>query len=169
MNINEEMSIMSVYRERRLPGLLLVLAMTLQVPLVLAHGDEPHGDHDAQHGGFVMMYEDIHFELALVTEGGVQVYYTDAARNELPAATVSDVVVEIERPGASTEYVTMAISAAGDAWEGASTPVSEPEAVVRVGFLYEGAPLMLDVPASALIAVPATDAALTEAGEHAGH
>lgn len=160
---------MSVSRECRLPGLLLALAMTLQAPALFAHGDEPHGDHDAQHGGFVMMYEDIHFEVALVPEGGVQVYYTDAARNELPAATVSDVVVEIERPGLATEYVTMAISAAGDAWEGASAAVSESEAVVRVGFLYEGAPLMLDVPASALITVPESKTAMTEAGEHAGH
>lgn len=159
---------MSISRHRKLPGLLLALALGLHGPALFAHGDEPHGDHDARHGGFVMMYEDIHFEVAVLPAGGVQVYYTDAARSELPAAAVSDVVVEIERPGAATEYVTMAMSAAGDFWEGGSTPLAEPEAVVRVGFLYAGKPLMLDIPASALVTVPAAESAMP-AGEHAGH
>lgn len=154
----------------KIPGLAaLAVSLLLQSPAgIFAHGDEPHGDHDARHGGFVMMYEDIHFEVAVLPAGGVQVYYSDAARGELPAATVSDVVVEIERPGAATEYVTMGMSAGGDFWEGASAPVADPEAVVRVGFLYEGAPLMLDVPASALVAAPVTEAAL-HADAHAGH
>ncbi len=155
---------MNISGGRRLPAVLLALATILNGSMLFAHGDEPHGDHDARHGGFVMMYEDIHFEVAVVTSGGVQVYYTDAVRTELPAATVSDVVVEIERPGVATEYVTMGMSAGGDFWEGVSAPVTEPEAIVRVGFLYEGTPLMLDVPASALIVVPAVDAS-----EHAGH
>jgi len=147
----------------------LALGLLLQTPAgVLAHGDEPHGDHDARHGGFVMMYEDIHFEVAVLPAGGVQVYYSDAARGELPAATVTEVVVEIERPDTATEYVTMAMSAGGDFWEGASAPVADPEAVVRVGFLYEGTPLMLDVPASAFVAAPAPDTAM-HADTHAGH
>jgi len=159
---------MSVSRDHSLSALLLALALGLPAQALLAHGDEPHGDHDAQHGGFVMMYEDIHFEVAVLAEGGVQVYYTDAARSELPAAVVSDVVVEIERPGAATEYVTMAVSAAGDFWQGDSSPLAQPEAIVRVGFLYAGKPLMLDIPASALVAA-VTEVTAMPAGEHAGH
>jgi len=152
---------------RRMNRLLITLPLLVSSLHVLAHGDEPHGDHDAHHGGFVMMYEDIHFEVAAVPDGGIQVYYTNAIRVELPAATVSDMVVEIVRPGADTEYVPMAISAAGDFWEGPSAPVAE-AAIVRVGFLYEGEALMLDVPASALITAPAAATAMS-ADEHAGH
>lgn len=156
----------------RLPRPLLAVLVALPLcggsAVVSAHGDEPHGDHDAHHGGFVMMYEDIHFEVAAPPSGGIQVYYTNAARVELPAATVSDVVVEIVQPGGATEALTMTISAGGDYWEGSSAPLVDAAAVVRVGFLYEGQPLMLDVPATALLPEAAPAAAMT-ADAHAGH
>src|SRR5688500_8299108 len=69
------------------------------------HGGAAHGNHDPHHDGFVSMYLDLHIELVLPASGGVQLYYTDAARAELPAAVVSDVAVEIERKGAKPETV----------------------------------------------------------------
>jgi hypothetical protein len=154
--------------QRSIVPFAIGLSMACASLPAFSHGDEPHGDHDAHHGGFVMMYEDIHFEVAAVPTGGIQIYYTNAIRAELPAATVSDVAVEIVRPGSDTEYVAMGISAAGDFWEGDSAPVAEDGAIVRVGFLYEGQPLMLDVPATALIQTPASTTA-ADAGNHAGH
>ena len=159
---------------RNLLAVLPLAALLLTSGLAtraLAHGDEPHGDHDAAHGGFVMMYQDLHFEVTAVAGGGVQLYFTDAARSELPAATVSDVAVEIESAGKAIETVTMSISAGGDFWEGPSKPVTDPDAIVRVGFLYAGKPLVLDVPASSLLQAenaPAADAAAPAAG-HDGH
>jgi len=141
-------------------GLLLSLGLPA---LAIAHGDEPHGDHDAQHGGFVMMYENLHFEVT-AAPAGIQLYFTDAQRSELPAATVSDVAVEIERKGMPIESVVMAISAGGDYWEGSSKPVTEADAIVRVGFFYAGKPLLLDVPASSLM-----PAKTEEEGMHSGH
>jgi hypothetical protein len=162
----------------------LLFSLGLLPALVLAHGDEVHGDHDAAHGGFVMMYEDLHFEVTALPEGGIQLYFTDAERSELPAATVSDVAVEIERKDMPVESVTMAISAGGDFWEGASKPAVETDAIVRLGFFYSGKSLLLDVPVSSLVPAekeePATTAsaeaeAVTEtaqashAGTHDGH
>jgi len=115
-----------------------------------AHNGEEHGNHDAQHGGFVMMYEDLHFELAAASMGGVEVYYTDALREQLPAATVSDVVVEIERTDGSTEYLDMAISSDGGFWTGASKPITSADDIIRVGFVFQDNPLVLDVPFSAM-------------------
>ncbi len=129
----------------------LLFSLGLLPALALAHEDEPHGNHDAAHGGFVMMYEDLHFEVTALPAGGIELYFTDAQRSELPAATVSDVAVEIERKGVPIESVTMAISAGGDFWEGASKPATETDAIVRVGFFYAGKPLLLDVPVSALM------------------
>lgn len=137
---------------------------------ILAHGDEPHGDHDAKHGGFVLMYEDIHFEVALMP-AGVGVWFSDPIRNELPAVTVSDLVVEIAHADGTAEYPLMSISQGGDFWEGETAPIENPDTVVSVGFLYEGEPLMLDVPASALIKEEETaaDTAMSDMNSHAGH
>ena len=148
----------------------LLSALALLPAFTLAHEDEPHGNHDAAHGGFVMMYEDLHFEVTALPAGGIELYFTDAARNELPAATASDVAVEIERKGMPIEYVPMAISASGDFWEGASKPAVETDAIVRVGFVYAGKPLLLDVPVAALVHEEAVDTAHAEhAGMHDGH
>lgn len=137
-----------------------------------AHEDEPHGDHDAHHGGVVMMYKDLHFEVVLIEEGGVEVWFTDAQRNELPAVTVSELVVEIEHAGGATEYPIMRISDAGDYWLGETRLVENPDSLVRVGFLYQGEPWMLDLPASFLMPeVEATDTktAMANSDAHAGH
>lgn len=115
--------------------------------LALAHNGVVHGDHDAQHGGFVMMYQDLHVELVMPPAGGVKLYYTDAARGELPAAVVSEVAVEIARTGAKTESVTMSVSAGGDAWEGKSAPLPDAKAMVHIAFLYNAAPVLFNVPA----------------------
>jgi hypothetical protein len=111
------------------------------------HGGPAHGNHDPHHDGFVSMYLDLHIEVVLPENGGVQVYYTDAARAELPAAVVSDVAVEIERKRAKPETVTMSISPGGDFWQGKSKVVTDAETMVRVAFLFEGKPVILEVPA----------------------
>ncbi len=155
----------------------LLFSLGLLPALAFAHGDKPHGDHDAAHGGFVMMYEDLHFEVTALPAGGIELYFTDAERAELPAATVSDVAVEIERKDMPIESVTMAISAGGDFWEGASKPAVETDAIVRVGFFYAGKPLLLDVPVSSLVpaeteeedAVATTEAEAVTETAHAGH
>jgi hypothetical protein len=111
------------------------------------HGGPAHGNHDPHHDGFVSMYLDLHIELVLPASGGVQLYYTDATRAELPAAVFSDVAVEIERKRAKPETVTMSISPGGDFWQGKSKVVTDAEAMIRVAFLFEGKPVILEVPA----------------------
>lgn len=107
-----------------------------------------HEDHASRHGGFVMMFLEMHFEIVVPDAGGVQIYYSDPLRTPLPAAVVSDVAVEIERPGNSIESVFMTISDSGEAWEGESSPVENPETIVRVAFLFQGEPFVLDIPAA---------------------
>src|SRR5690606_31395686 len=97
-------------RVMRVRGWLAVLLAVGLNAAAVAHEGEEHGDHDARHGGFVMMYGDLHFELVAKAAGAVELYYSDAVRAPLPAATASDVVVEIERTDGSIENVAMAIS-----------------------------------------------------------
>jgi hypothetical protein len=128
-------------------AIFAMLARTAAAQQPGAHGGPAHGNHDPHHDGFVSMYLDLHIEVVLPADGGVQLYYTDAVRAELPAAVVSDVEVQIERKRAKPETVTMSISAGGDFWQGRSKPVSDPETIIRVAFLFEGQPVILEVPA----------------------
>lgn len=127
-----------------------LLSALLVVAQLSSYSVLAHEDHGARHGGFVMMFLDMHFELVAPQAGGVELYYSDALRIELPAAVVSDVAVEIERAGNRIETVFMTISDTGDHWTGESTPVIDPETIVRIAFLFQGEPFVLDIPAAVL-------------------
>ncbi len=142
---------------------IVLLTLTFLSPVrALAHGDEVHGSHDASFGGLVMMYIDLHFEVVLGEEGGVNLYYSDASRAPLPAAVVSDVQVDILRDGAAMETVSMSASEAGDYWSGDSAVVKEKETIVRVAFVFQGEPVVFELPArlfpSMMEAMPAMSA-----------
>jgi len=110
-----------------------------------------HGDHNPHHGGYVLMYGvDLHYEVVLLPAGGVQLWFTDAVRKDLPASIVSDVAVEIERPGAPMETLNMAINASGECWEGKAKPVKEGRANLHIAFVFRGEPAVLSIPATAL-------------------
>lgn len=126
---------------------VVALSGAAQAQPPAAHGGPAHGNHDPYHDGFVTMYLDLHIELVLPATGGVQLYYTDATRAELPAAVVSDVAVEIERKRGKPETVTMSISPSGDFWQGKSKVMDDAEAMIRVAFLFDGKPVLLEVPA----------------------
>ncbi|MFT4861398.1 MAG: hypothetical protein ACI95C_000608 [Pseudohongiellaceae bacterium] len=114
-----------------------------------AMAQAPHGDHSPDHNGFVLMHSTLHFEVVVKDGGGINIYFSSEARATMPAATVSDVVVEIERPDGSLEFVDMQISATGDYWTGTSKPVIEEKALVRAGFIFEDEPFFIDIPAAA--------------------
>ncbi len=96
---------------------------------------KPHGNHDPHHGGIVLMYGmDLHYEIVLSPAGHVQLWLSDGARDDLPAAIVSDVVVEIERSGGQREAVDMTMGKSGAELEGKASAVkgTEREAPSRV-------------------------------------
>ena len=57
------------------------------------HATGAHGDHTPHHGGTVYMNGDLHFEVVLHRDGNHRLYFSDAARAELPAATASEVTL----------------------------------------------------------------------------
>ena len=131
---------------------LALLTSLLAVPLTaLAHNGVVHGDHDAHHGGFVMMYRDLHCEVVIKAGGDVQLYYTDAARADLPASVVSQVAVEIERPAGKSESVTMRLSAGGDYWEGKAKAAITPTSMLHVAFVFQAEPVVVNLPADTLL------------------
>lgn len=112
----------------------------------LAAGAAPHGDHSPHHGGTVLMAGDLHYEIVLKPAGGAELYLSDAVRKDLPASIVSDVAIEIERPGKKDEQIDMTIDGSGERWEGPAKPVKQDDAIVRVAFTFQGDPVTVDLP-----------------------
>lgn len=127
----------------------IALASGLLLGAHSALSQAPHGDHNPDHNGFVMMHSILHFEVVVKEGGGIDLYFSSESRAQLPAATVSDVVIEIERPDGSLEFVEMQISDSGDYWTGDSKPVTNEKSLVRAGFVFQGEPFFIDIPAAA--------------------
>ncbi len=120
----------------------------------------PHGDHSPHHGGVVLMKGDLHYEVVLDPAGRAhRVYFTDAAREELPASVASTVTLTLRRPSPSgeivatqkpDEIVAMQIDEAGESWIGSGQRVDNPAlTTVRVAFSIKSEPYWIDIPFSA--------------------
>jgi hypothetical protein len=112
-------------------------------------GTVPHGDHNPHHGGVVLMRGDLHYEVVLDPTGRAHhVYFTDAVREELPAAIASDVVLTIRRPSPE-EPIAMQIDETGESWVGSGQPVATPaRATARLAFSINHDPYWIDIPFS---------------------
>ena len=131
---------------------VVATATPLQGGSVLAHGD-----HNPHHGGVVLMKGDLHYEVVLDPAGRAhRVYFTDAAREELPASVASTVALTLRRPSLSDEIVAsqkpdeivaMQIDEAGESWVGSGRRVDNPAATtVRVAFSIKNEPYWIDMP-----------------------
>jgi hypothetical protein len=102
----------------------------------------------------VYMKGDLHFEVVLQSSGAHRVYFSDAARADLPASTASHVSLTISREGAPDELLTAEVDESGESWLATGTPVSGDDVTARVAFAVNGEPYWIDVPF-----IEATDAA----------
>jgi hypothetical protein len=111
-------------------------------------GTVPHGDHNPHYGGLVLMNGDLHFEIVADRNGFYRLYFSDATRTELPAATASDVTLTLsmKAQNPSSETVTMHIDDTGEFWGGRGGPVYDPAATIRISYTAYGKPYFIDVP-----------------------
>ena len=108
-----------------------------------------HGDHDPRYGGYVFMHGDLHFEVVLGRDGEHRLYFSDAVRNELPAAVVEDVRLSLRRADgeeAFLEPLRPEIDEFGESWIARSDPVPEEDAAAILYFRFEGAPYEIEIP-----------------------
>lgn len=132
---------------------ILLLALLALPPMTVAPAAAHNGvDHGAHHGGVVRPYKDLHFEVAVLPAGGVQIYFSDKMGEPLPASTVAQVAAEIEHPGGKTDSIEMGIDPTGVFWTGKSAPLADGKAVLRIGFTFQSAPATVEVAGAALIA-----------------
>jgi hypothetical protein len=111
-----------------------------------SNGTVPHGDHNPHYGGIVLMNGDLHFEVVAGRNGACRVYFSDATRSELPAATASEVTVTISEKGRRPDVVALRIDDSGESWIGRGRPVDDPAATLRVAYTAHGQPYFIDVP-----------------------
>ncbi len=105
-----------------------------------------HGNHNPKYGGVVLMNGDLHFEIVAKDDGDYTVYFSDAARRELPASAVSNARLCIQRPGFRGEPVELKISDNGEYWEGKGASVSDKETTLQIMFDFQGQPRTSDMP-----------------------
>jgi hypothetical protein len=106
----------------------------------------PHGDHSPKHGGMVLMNGDVHYEVVLASDGRHQVWFTDAMRNELPASIAAGVTMEVARPGAPAETLSLAIDDAGEAWVASGRPLGGEGIMVKLRYSLQGEPHEIELP-----------------------
>jgi hypothetical protein len=96
------------------------------------------------------MNGDLHFEVVLGRDGRYQVYFSDAVREELPAAIASTVSVTVKRAGETAETVMLRIDENGESWIGQGRAVDDPSrATARVAYVAQTTPYWIDVPFTA--------------------
>jgi hypothetical protein len=111
-----------------------------------AGGTVPHGDHNPRYGGLVLMNGDLHFEIVAARDGAYRVYFSDATREELPAATASNVTITVTRASHAPEAIALHIDDSGESWIGRGHPLDDPAATLRVAYTAGGKPYFIDVP-----------------------
>lgn len=95
-----------------------------------------------------MMKGDLHYEVVLDPTGrSYQLYFTDAVREDLPAATASRAQLTIKRPNEPEEIVALQIDDAGESWVGRGREVRHPDkTMAAVSFTIAGEPYSIDLP-----------------------
>jgi len=92
------------------------------------------------------MNGDLHFEVVLGRDGNHHLYFSDAVRNDLPAATASTATVTVTRKNQPPESIPLHIDDSGESWVGHGRPIDTPDASARVAYTASGAPYFIDVP-----------------------
>lgn len=94
-----------------------------------------------------MMKGDLHYEVVVDPTGRQhRLYFSDAVREELPAATASNASLIVHRPQQADERITLAIDETGESWIGKGGAVAPGAGVsVTVSFTIHGEAYSIDL------------------------
>ncbi len=109
----------------------------------------PHFDHAPRHGGLVLMDGDTHFEVLVSSDGRYTVYFSDAVRKPIPADNFSGVKAQLTQAGQAQETTTLDVDTGDARWIGRGSPIVDPNAIVRIGYVSPEHPYWMDIPVSA--------------------
>lgn len=92
------------------------------------------------------MKGDLHFEVVLSPGGTHHIYFSDAVRAELPAATASEVTMSFSTGEAAAETLTAEIDDSGESWIVSGAPLKGRDITARVSFVVGDEPYWIDIP-----------------------
>jgi len=92
------------------------------------------------------MNGDLHFEVVLSRTGAHRIYFSDATRAELPAATASEVTLTLSSREASAETLKAEVDESGESWIATGSPLKGSDITARVAFVINTEPYWIDVP-----------------------
>jgi len=92
------------------------------------------------------MNGDLHFEVVLSQNGTHQIYFSDATRAELPAATASDVTLSFSSGEGAPETLRAEIDDSGESWIAKGLALKGKDITARVSFVVNDEPYWIDVP-----------------------
>jgi hypothetical protein len=93
------------------------------------------------------MNGDLHFEVVFDQGGRHRVFFSDATRAELPAATVSEVTLTVSGKAMPPETLPARIDDNGESWIVKGSPLTGADVMARVSFVVvDGEPYWIDVP-----------------------
>ncbi len=96
-------------------------------------------EHQPKHGGIVFSSGNLDVEVVfLKPKGQYQLYFNDAAGEELPASVASEVTISIKRSSGAPDSVPMRIDDAGESWIGTGSPTGAPIAGAWVAYRVRG-------------------------------
>lgn len=92
------------------------------------------------------MNGELHFEIVLGRDGTHRVYFSDAMRAELPAATASDVTLTFPGGEGPGQTLKAEVDQSGESWIVKGSPPTGAGSTARVAFVVDDEPYWIDVP-----------------------
>ena len=93
------------------------------------------------------MNGETHYEVVMHPEGRVELWLSDAVREDLPASVASGVQVRVTLGGGQTRGISMALDESGESWVGTGAPFpADPSTTVTVSYTLQGQPHEVEIP-----------------------
>ena len=92
------------------------------------------------------MNGDLHFEVVLHRDGNHRLYFSDAARAELPAATASEVTLTFSSGESPGNILRAEVDGNGESWMMKGSPPTGAGVTARIAFVVDDEPYWIDVP-----------------------
>ena len=92
------------------------------------------------------MQGELHYEVVLDPTGRHAVWFSDAVREDLPAAVATKVEMTVARPNRPAESLVLAIDESGESWVASGQPLSGSDIMVKLAFVARGEPFEIEIP-----------------------
>jgi len=98
--------------------------------------------------GDVVVNADLRLDASVTQQGEYAIALHDAHGYEIPATTISNVTLKLQRSGGASQPVNLKIDSAGESWIGTGAPISDSVTTAAVALSFRGETLTASLPLS---------------------